>query len=186
MKTSMQFEEILQPSAIQSESDTSICIQEIHSKKASAVAHLEVIEDKSLSLQDIEILPTKTDATFTLTSNNVFPQSQNEGNVTFDCEVAVSENLNKSNLQEKYSKLATKFPDKNITNRESNTREEVHSEIAFVSPHIGAFKEESMGDREVSRFESDDKITAMLDNIFTRQRMKQISHIWTNLLILKI
>ncbi|CAK8691909.1 unnamed protein product [Clavelina lepadiformis] len=111
--------------------------------------------------------------------------SEIEEKPVFDGKVVVSENLNKRNLQEKSNKLATKFPDKNITNREMNTREEAHSEIAFVSPHIGAIKEESMGYREVSRIESDDKISLMLNNIFTRQRMKQIPHIWTNLLILK-
>ncbi|CAK8686382.1 unnamed protein product [Clavelina lepadiformis] len=93
MNNAMPFEETLQPSSKQSESDTSICIQEVHSEKASAIAHLEAIEDKSLSLQDIEFLPTETDATFTLTSNNDFPQSDNEGNATFDGEVVDSENL---------------------------------------------------------------------------------------------
>ncbi|CAK8671788.1 unnamed protein product [Clavelina lepadiformis] len=119
MNNAMPFEETLQPSArpIPSESDTSICIQEVHSEKASAVAHLEAIEEKSLSLQDIEIFPTETDATLTLMSNNVFPQSENEGNATFDGEVVDSKNLNKRNSHEEYNKLATKFPDKNITNR---------------------------------------------------------------------
>ncbi|CAK8671298.1 unnamed protein product [Clavelina lepadiformis] len=68
-------------------------------------------------------VPTKTDATFTLMSSNVFSQSEIEEKPVFDGEVVVPENLNKRNLQEKYKKLATKFPDKNITNRESNTRE---------------------------------------------------------------
>ncbi|CAK8686540.1 unnamed protein product [Clavelina lepadiformis] len=85
MNNAMPFEETLQPSAILSKSDTSICIQKVHSEKASAVAHLETIEEKSLSLQDIEIFPTKeTDATFTLLSNNVIRQSENERNSTFD------------------------------------------------------------------------------------------------------
>ncbi|CAK8686288.1 unnamed protein product [Clavelina lepadiformis] len=158
MNNAMQFEETLQPSAIQSESDTSICIQEVHSEKASVVAHLEAIEETSLSLQEIEIFPIETDATFTLMSNNVFPQLENEGNATFDDEVVDSKNLNKENSHEEYSKLATKFPDKNITNRESNFGEvkcstivgidkikhfcctEVHLEVAFVSPHIEAIK----------------------------------------------
>ncbi|CAK8691904.1 unnamed protein product [Clavelina lepadiformis] len=133
MNNAMPFEETLQPSAIQSEFDTSICIQEIHSKKASAVAHLEANEEKSLSLQDIEILPTETDATFTLMSNNVNLQSENEGNATFDDDIVDSENLNEKNSQEEHNKLATKFPDKKITNRESNTRE--HFEPSYESPH---------------------------------------------------
>ncbi|CAK8686383.1 unnamed protein product [Clavelina lepadiformis] len=115
MNNAMPFEETLQPSAIPSESDTSICIQEIHSEKASAIAHLEAIEEKSLLLQDIEIFSTETDATFTLMSNNVFPQSENEGNSTFYGEVVDSKNLGKRNSLEEYNKLATKFPDKNIT-----------------------------------------------------------------------
>ena len=132
MNNAMPFEETLQPSAIQSEFDTSICIQEIHSKKASVVAHLEVIEEKSLSLQDTEIFPTETDATFTLMSNNVFSQSEIDRNVTFDDDIVDSENLNEKNSQEEHNKLATKFPDKNITNRESNFGEVKCSTIVGI------------------------------------------------------
>ncbi|CAK8686267.1 unnamed protein product [Clavelina lepadiformis] len=132
MNNAMPFEETLQPSAIQSESDTSICIQEVHSEKASVVAHLEAIEETSLSLQEIEIFPIETDATFTLMSNNVFPQLENKGNATFDDEVVVSKNLNKRKSHEEYSKLATKFPDKNITNRESNFGEVKCSTIVGI------------------------------------------------------
>ncbi|CAK8689905.1 unnamed protein product [Clavelina lepadiformis] len=110
MNIALSFEETLQTSAIPSECDTSISIQEVHSEKASTVAHLEVIENG-------------TDATFTLISNDVFPQSENEGNATFDDEVVDSQNLNKRNAHKEYNKLATKFPDKNISNRERNTRE---------------------------------------------------------------
>ncbi|CAK8689893.1 unnamed protein product [Clavelina lepadiformis] len=110
MNIALSFEETLQTSAIPSECDTSISIQEVPSEKASTVTHLEVIENG-------------TDATFTLISNDVFPQSENEGNATFDGEVVDSQNLNKRNSHEEYNKLATKFPDKNISNRERNTRE---------------------------------------------------------------
>ncbi|CAK8686537.1 unnamed protein product [Clavelina lepadiformis] len=96
---------------------------EIHSEKASVVAHLKAIEEKSLSLQDIEILPTETGATFTLMSNNVIRQSENEGSATFNGEVVDFENLNKRNSHEEYSKSATNFSDENVTNRESNTTE---------------------------------------------------------------
>ncbi|CAK8685751.1 unnamed protein product [Clavelina lepadiformis] len=71
MNIALSFEETLQTSAIPSECDTSISIQEVHSEKASTAALLEVIENG-------------TDATFTLISNDVFPQSENEGNATFD------------------------------------------------------------------------------------------------------
>ncbi|CAK8686276.1 unnamed protein product [Clavelina lepadiformis] len=123
MNIAMPFEETLQPSAIPSESDTSISIQEVHSEKASAIAHLEAIEEKSLSLQDIEIFPTETDATFTLMSNTVIPQLENEGNATFDDQVVDSEYLNKRSSHEECNKLATKFPDKIITKSKSKYRE---------------------------------------------------------------
>ncbi|CAK8697621.1 unnamed protein product, partial [Clavelina lepadiformis] len=71
MNIALSFEETLQTSAIPSECDTSISIQEVPSEKASTVAHLEVIENG-------------TDATFTLISKDVFPQSEKEGNATFD------------------------------------------------------------------------------------------------------
>ncbi|CAK8686362.1 unnamed protein product [Clavelina lepadiformis] len=123
INNTIPFEETLQPSSKQSESDTSICIQEVHSEKASVVAHLEAIEEKSFLFQDIEIFRNETDATFILMSNNVFPQPENEGNTTSDDEVVDSESLKERNSHEQYNKLATKFSDKNITNRESNSEE---------------------------------------------------------------
>ncbi|CAK8686468.1 unnamed protein product [Clavelina lepadiformis] len=89
MNNDMQVEKTLQPLNVQS--DTGICIQEVHSEKTSVFPHLE---EDCLSLQDWEVSQFETGDTISPTTNNVVSQSENKGNVTHKNEIVDSENIN--------------------------------------------------------------------------------------------
>ncbi|CAK8686504.1 unnamed protein product [Clavelina lepadiformis] len=107
MNNSGQVENTLQPLTVQS--DTGICIQEVHSEKTSVFPHLE---EDCLSLQDWEVSHIETGDTISPLTNNVVSQSENEGNA----EIVDSENLPERNSDVECNMSAKKLTDKNTTN----------------------------------------------------------------------